>query len=335
MPNRIIKESIWTSPNLNALSPLAELHFYKLLPLTDDWGCFEATPLVVKGICYPLRAATPPSSILMYQKELSDNGLIKMWSVGGRDFAEFVLFEKHNGILNRHSPKTPCPPWRFDDKGLDTRLSTETLQAYKHIGVARVALEKQGEKATYRQICKAANCSMSTLSKYYKHTQKEGCYALLQPATDATHKNPNPTPRIKRDVAGKNDKRNVSKKEFADESVEFKLAHYLFELILRRNPNHKKPNLQAWSRHIDLMIRVDKRDPANIKRVIKWCQEDTPGKQAEGRWRGWANNILSTKKLREKFDVLAIRMKETTDTKQNPLPCFGYQPTKEEFLKNE
>lgn len=75
------------------------------------------------------------------------------------------------------------------------------------------------------------------------------------------------------------------------------LSQLLFDLILKRRPNFKKPNLTTWAKSIDLMIRVDKRNPDEIEKVIKWCQADE----------FWQNNILSTAKLRKQFDQLALK----------------------------
>lgn len=86
--------------------------------------------------------------------------------------------------------------------------------------------------------------------------------------------------------------------EFQIESPEFQLSEFLFDEIRKRNPNHKQPNLQAWAKDIDLMIRVDNRSPEDIRAVIAWVQQDP----------FWQCNILSTKKLREKFDALKIKM---------------------------
>lgn len=114
---------------------------------------------------------------------------------------------------------------------------------------------------------------------------------------------------------------NVNNEKDMSDSIEYRLADYLYRLILNRNGNFKKPNLQSWSKHIDLMIRIDKRKPDDIQAVIKWCQNDTSDKQPEGTWKGWANNILSTAKLREKFDKLFMEMtgageKESKNYKQ-------------------
>lgn len=90
------------------------------------------------------------------------------------------------------------------------------------------------------------------------------------------------------------------KKDFPSDSDEIRLSELLFNLIIRRNPNHKKPNFKTWAKQIDLMIRVDNRQPQDIANVIGWCQEDD----------FWKNNILSTEKLRKQFDTLVLKRNE-------------------------
>ena len=85
---------------------------------------------------------------------------------------------------------------------------------------------------------------------------------------------------------------------FNDTSIEIILSKQLYDKIKTRNPQHKEPNLQSWAKHIDLMIRIEKRSIADIQRIIDWCQQDS----------FWQNNILSTSKLREKFDQLKLKM---------------------------
>jgi len=110
MPNRIIKESIWTSPNLNELSDLAERHFYRILLLPDDFGCCEVTAVVVKGRCYPRKPNVSESDIEQWQEELEKQGLIIRWSDGGRQYAIFPSFGKHQRIRSLHQRRTPEPP---------------------------------------------------------------------------------------------------------------------------------------------------------------------------------------------------------------------------------
>lgn len=97
----------------------------------------------------------------------------------------------------------------------------------------------------------------------------------------------------------KNDKNEIKKrlKTFLSDSTEYRLAELLFNKICERNPNHKKPNLQTWAKHIDYALRIDKRNKEDLEKIIVWCQKDE----------FWQNNILSTAKLREKFDQLILK----------------------------
>lgn len=193
MPNRLIKESIWTSPNLNRCSIGAERHFYRLLPLSDDWGCFEATPDVVKGRCYPLQPATRTVDIEKWQYELQDLELCRLWTVTCRTFAQFTSWDRHNeSLANRHMPTTPCPPWLLNESGFDTRLATETLHAFERIATVLHQCSNKCSKPTYREIHEKSKCSMSTISKFFKTKEIQERYGLLQFATNATPKNPNP-----------------------------------------------------------------------------------------------------------------------------------------------
>lgn len=97
----------------------------------------------------------------------------------------------------------------------------------------------------------------------------------------------------------KNVKNVKNKYIYVETSNEYRLSKYLFELIRKNNPTHKEPNLQSWAKHIDYMIRIDKRKVEDIELVITWCQSDE----------FWYKNILSTKKLREKYDQLFMQMK--------------------------
>jgi hypothetical protein len=101
----------------------------------------------------------------------------------------------------------------------------------------------------------------------------------------------------------------TNNKTFLSDSDEYRLSELLFSLILKNNPKAKKPNLQTWSKNIDLMFRVDKRTAEDIEKVIRWCQSDT----------FWQSNILSTKKLREKFDQLLVKMKTKQQIKEKVL----------------
>ena len=100
-------------------------------------------------------------------------------------------------------------------------------------------------------------------------------------------------------VANKGQHTNTREhKTFSSDSPEVRLAELLLQKILSRNPKHKRPNIQTWAKDVDRMIRLDGRTADDIRAVIEWCQSDS----------FWMNNILSTAKLREKFDQLVLKM---------------------------
>jgi len=102
----------------------------------------------------------------------------------------------------------------------------------------------------------------------------------------------------------------ISPKQVYDESsIHFQLASRLYQEILKNNPNHKKPNLQAWSNDVRLMMERDKRNEEQIIYVIDWCQNDE----------FWKSNVLSISKLRERFDQLIIQIKSNRKKSDVPI----------------
>jgi len=89
------------------------------------------------------------------------------------------------------------------------------------------------------------------------------------------------------------------KKKPSSEAIE--LANLLKGLILRNNPKAKTPaDINKWAADIDRMQKIDHRTPEEIKFIIEFSQNDS----------FWCANILSTAKLRDKFDQLYLRAKE-------------------------
>lgn len=86
------------------------------------------------------------------------------------------------------------------------------------------------------------------------------------------------------------------------------LADLLADRILENHPDNslsrdRGRRVISWREEIERLIRIDKRAPAEVRAMIEWCQADS----------FWRANILSAKKLREKWDMLAAqkRRKET------------------------
>ena len=79
-----------------------------------------------------------------------------------------------------------------------------------------------------------------------------------------------------------------------------RIANYLLNNILKHNPTFKKPKIETWSIDIEKAIRLDKRTVKQLKECIDWIYSP------DGTF--WQKNILSGKKLREKFDTMNMQV---------------------------
>ncbi len=77
------------------------------------------------------------------------------------------------------------------------------------------------------------------------------------------------------------------------------LSCLLIDLIRDNTPTFKEPNVDKWAGVIEKMHRIDKRTYEQIEFVIRWAQKSD----------FWCANILSTSKLRAKFDTLVAQIK--------------------------
>lgn len=76
MPNRLLREGITTSERLDALSAEAEVCFYRLLVVCDDYGRADARLPIIKASCFPLRDKLTLDRIERWLCELAERKLI-------------------------------------------------------------------------------------------------------------------------------------------------------------------------------------------------------------------------------------------------------------------
>lgn len=122
-------------------------------------------------------------------------------------------------------------------------------------------------------------------------------------------------------------KKNETSAQASALAEEFYLA-----LIDAHGKEFKKPDLKSWALHFDRMLRIDEREPSQIRKVMNWAVQDP----------FWQCNILSAEKLRKKFLQLKIKMENTDwnhkkQTKKQEIiktdPEAKLQPMSEEELK--
>lgn len=88
------------------------------------------------------------------------------------------------------------------------------------------------------------------------------------------------------------------------------VASYLLQKIQKHQPTFKVHNFKTWVRDIDLALRLDGRTKEQLIGCINWIY---------GTQRGnfWIANVLSGKKLREKFETMRMQSQQKQTQKQN------------------
>ena len=76
-----------------------------------------------------------------------------------------------------------------------------------------------------------------------------------------------------------------------------KVAQWIYEQVVSVSASAKEPIWSAWANEIRMMREIDKRTLEQICALFQWANADS----------FWCSNILSPKKLREKWDQLAVR----------------------------
>jgi len=104
MPNRILKESICTSENLNNVSTGAEVLFYRLIVNCDDYGRMDGRLPIIRAKCYPLRLDNiHEKEIDTWLKELQASELLKVYTVLGQNYIAFTTWDSHQQIRAKRS----------------------------------------------------------------------------------------------------------------------------------------------------------------------------------------------------------------------------------------
>lgn len=109
MPNRIIKESIKYSEQIDSLSWFEEVMFYRLMVTVDDYGCYDGRPILLKNELFPTREDVTKKMIEAALKRLEALNLVQRYVVDGRPYIRLTTWEEHQRLRNKHR-KFPEPP---------------------------------------------------------------------------------------------------------------------------------------------------------------------------------------------------------------------------------
>jgi hypothetical protein len=108
-----------------------------------------------------------------------------------------------------------------------------------------------------------------------------------------------------------NTKDNITKYiyNYVASAESLRLGELLFSEIIKENSKSRLANqntaakektITGWALDIEKLIGIDKQEPSTVEEVIFFATHDD----------FWGANILSGKKLREKWDTLTMKMKQ-------------------------
>lgn len=199
----------------------------------------------------------------------------------------------------------------------------------KQFDAARLLLIQKG-RITYKKsnnVNQAGKYSMIPfVQKGQQNGQREGQQRVQPEGQQEEHREGNERGTLfKQNKTKQNkEKKDNRQQKYDDDSPYMKMAVYLKEKILSWKPDAKVPeNLNNWADEFRKLHELDGRSKQDIKDVIDWVTSNT----------FWQPNVLSAKKLREKFDTLQGQMKNEQNKKVTQFPKRPNQPPEKSLPK--
>lgn len=146
MPNRTLKETITTSERLAAVSFEAESLFYRLLVCADDFGRFDARPIIVRSRAMPLRDVCL-SDVGQWTDELQAHGLIVVYEVEGKPYLQIQRWEQRK---RANKSKYPDPPIVAPKKSKSCGENDGQLTAGRQTNDSHPSPEERGTRSEER-----------------------------------------------------------------------------------------------------------------------------------------------------------------------------------------
>lgn len=112
MPNRVLKDSIKRSSEIDSLTWFQEVVFYRLVTTVDDNGCYHANPQILRSDLFPLKEDMTKAAISEALDKLESVGLIKRYEVDSKPYLMLTTWANHQRIRNK-THHFPEPPWQI------------------------------------------------------------------------------------------------------------------------------------------------------------------------------------------------------------------------------
>jgi len=109
MPNRILKESIKTSLEIDQMTLFEENMFYRLIVSCDDYGRYDGDATVLKNTLYPRKNDIRVSDVEVALEKMAAVGVLERYEVSGRPYVQLTSWSVHQRVRNskKHYPEPP------------------------------------------------------------------------------------------------------------------------------------------------------------------------------------------------------------------------------------
>ena len=130
MPNRLLKESVCCSENIDALTWFQEAFFYRLIVNCDDYGRMDARPKVLASKLFPLKDVRI-SQVNDALRALSSAELVILYQNDeGHPFLQMKTWDRHQQIRAKKSkypaPDGNCKQMISDDINCNQMISNDS-----------------------------------------------------------------------------------------------------------------------------------------------------------------------------------------------------------------
>ena len=98
MGNRIIKESICTSEQIDEMGWFEEAFFYRLIVNCDDYGVMDGRPKILRAQLMPLKDGITLEQIQSAVNTLLRLGLARKYTAKGKPYIQLIKWSEHQRV---------------------------------------------------------------------------------------------------------------------------------------------------------------------------------------------------------------------------------------------
>lgn len=267
---RMISRDLSLSESFAALSPFARTFWILAIVNMDDFGIAPTSPARLKAQVCPLFSETP-RDVAEAVAQLAAAGMIEIYTVSGTYYLRAPRFDEYQTGLHKRTRS------RFP-----TRAEGSNAEPSDYLAAVVTIPDSPGTSRKFPEVPSQQN-----------RTELNGTEEEQEENYSPTKAGEAPQ-GVEGEASGPRRLRVKKEKVFPEDSIEVRLARRLFNHLSARVPGRKEPNWPSWYSTFDAILRLDRRDPAEVARVIDWAQRDT----------FWRKNIASAESLRAKYDRL-------------------------------